>query len=413
MLMLEGKYSTAKVFTDNIEQGAISQIITMCNNLISENSKIAIMPDVHVGKGCTIGTTMTITDKIVPNLVGVDIGCGVRVEPIKVAKGFDWINELDKKINAVIPSGVSIRQTNHKFLKNIQLDELKCTAINRGRADKSIGTLGGGNHYIEVNYDNQQRFYLTIHSGSRHLGKQIAEFYQGLAYDMLRENKYGQGKEVEAVIRKLQKSNQTHLINDAIKEIKEQNSNNIRMNKELAYLTGQFMQDYLHDMQIATEYAYWNRKAIAYEIIKSLKGRIDFADTQDDYVAFDTVHNYIDMQDKILRKGAISARAGEILIIPMNMKDGSIIARGKGNPDWNYSAPHGAGRIMSRSEAKNQVTLNMFKNSMTGIYTNSVTKSTIDESCFVYKNMQEIIDNIQDTVEIINIIKPIYNFKAK
>ncbi|ONI38853.1 RNA-splicing ligase RtcB [Candidatus Epulonipiscium fishelsonii] len=409
MLTIEGKYTTAKVFTDNIQQEAISQIYEVCNNLIAEYSNIAIMPDVHAGKGCTIGTTMSISNKIVPNLVGVDIGCGVRVQPIKVQKGFDWINEFDKKLRATIPSGTKIRDNEHPFLEHIPLDTLRCPAIKRTRADKSVGTLGGGNHYIEVNYDEDGQYYLTVHSGSRYLGKQIAEFYQGLAYDTLNNNKTEQSKEVEKAIQLLQKSNQTHLIESTIREIKEKYARNIKVSRDLAYLEGKFMDDYLHDMHVATVYAYWNRKAIAYSIIKALNGRIDFDNKKD---AFDTVHNYIDIENKILRKGAVSAQKDEILIIPINMRDGSIIARGKGNPEWNFSAPHGAGRIMSRTVSKQNVTLNMFKKSMEGIYTTSVNSATIDESCFAYKDMQEILDNIGDTVDIIKIIKPIYNFKA-
>ncbi len=401
MLTLEGKYCTAKIFTENIDQESINQILKLCNNLAAENSNLAIMPDVHVAKNCTIGTTMTVKDKIIPNLIGVDIGCGVRVEPIKVVKGLDWINEFDKKLRVTIPSGFSLRKKVHKFIKEVPLYELRCPVIDFARAEFSMGTLGEGNHYIEVSYDELGRYYLTIHSGSRNLGSDVAKYYQNLAYELLKKSNSQYTKKLKQSIQHLPKSDTPNL-----------RQQNYHILKEFAYLDGEFMENYLHDMEIATEFAYWNRKAIAYDIIKALRGRVSFATEEDGYEAFDTVHNYIDIKTKILRKGAVSAQAGELLIIPINMRDGSILAIGKGNPKWNFSAPHGAGRSINRITSKNTITLSMFKKSMKGIHSTSICSSTIDESCFAYKNIDEIINNIQDSVDIIRIIKPIYNFKA-
>ncbi len=413
MIELSGKYNTAKVFTDNIDEGAVGQIIQLCNNLVSYGSNIAIMPDVHAGKGCTIGTTMTITDKIVPNLVGVDIGCGVNVVPITVAEDFDWIKELNKTIRIIIPSGTRVRNKPHKFLENIPLYDLRCIDhVNLSRIEKSVGTLGGGNHYIEVNYDELGRYYLTVHSGSRSLGKEVAEFYQNKAYKILNDTKSLQAQEIQYAVRQLQKSNQTGRIESVIQEIKDKYTKVIKLDKQLAYLQGSDMEDYFHDMLIATEYAYWNRSAITHDIIHSLLGRIDYAADDWAYSAFSCVHNYIDFGAGILRKGAVSAQDNELIIIPISMRDGSIIAVGKGNPDWNYSAPHGAGRLLSRSSARKEVSLDMFVESMDGIFTTSVNNATIDECCFAYKDIDEILNNIGDTVDVIRVIKPIYNFKS-
>lgn len=394
MIELKGKYNTAKVFTNNVEQRAISQIIDLCNQEFSKGSKIRIMPDTHAGAGCTIGTTMTITDKIVPNLVGVDIGCGMYCVKLK-EKEIDF-ELLDKVIRNYIPSGQNIRESKHNKSKDIQIEKLKCfNHINYDRAIKSIGTLGGGNHFIEIDRDNNDNLYLVIHSGSRYLGKQVAEYYQELGYKKLTDNRMTK----EQLINKLKNEGREKEIQKELKKLP-----NIKINKQLAYVEGVNLVDYLHDMKITQEYAKINRVVIAEEILKNTGLTID--------ESFTTIHNYIDIENKILRKGAISADLGEKVIIPINMRDGSIIAIGKGNEDWNKSAPHGAGRLMSRSKAKEFVTLEEFKDSMNGIWTTSVNEHTIDESPMVYKSLDEIIDNVKDAVEIIDIIKPLYNFKA-
>jgi len=373
MIEIKGKYNTAKVFTDNLESEAMAQILELCNQEFVKDSIIRIMPDAHAGAGCTIGTTMTISDKIVPNLVGVDIGCGMETIKLK-QKEIDF-EKLDRIIYDHIPSGFDIRKKQHKYVENINFDSLACKKhVNLERARLSIGTLGGGNHFIEVNEDSNGALYLVVHSGSRHLGKQVAEYYQELAY-----------KELTDINR----------LKAAIP---------VKISKQLAYVQGESYYNYLHDMKIVQQYAVYNRKAIVDEIINRMGFEIE--------EQFTTIHNYIDLDSMILRKGAISARKGERVLIPINMRDGSLICIGKGNKDWNYSAPHGAGRLMSRREAKRTISLEEFKKTMEGIYTTTVNRSTLDECALAYKPMDEIIDNIQDTVEIIDIIKPVYNFKA-
>jgi tRNA-splicing ligase RtcB (3'-phosphate/5'-hydroxy nucleic acid ligase) len=366
MIEIKGKCNTAKVFTDALEDKAAGQILELCNQEFVKDSQIRIMPDTHAGAGCTIGTTMSIKDKIVPNLVGVDIGCGMFVSVLEKTK-LDF-KKLDKTIRDYVPSGFNVREKPHEYKAYIQIDELKCREhVDLKRASLSIGTLGGGNHFIEMNEDDAGNIYLVVHSGSRHLGKQIAEYYQ----------------------------------DRAIKEIKKEKVN---ISDALSYVQGQSFDEYIHDMKIAQKYAELNRKAIAEVIIR----KMDF----DVASSFTTIHNYIDPNEMILRKGAISAKKGEVVIIPINMRDGSIIATGKGNADWNQSAPHGAGRLMSRKQAKRSLSLEEFKKSMDGIYTTSLSMDTLDEAPVAYKPMEEIIENIQDTVEINRIIKPIYNFKA-
>jgi RNA-splicing ligase RtcB len=365
MLELQGKYAAAKIFTDNAEASAIGQIQHLLDQEFVAGSKIRIMPDVHAGMGCTIGTTMTITDKIVPNLVGVDIGCGMETVLLKDRK--IELQQLDKAIHQHIPAGFKIRSTPHHYSDDTGLKNLRCAKhMDLKRAALSIGTLGGGNHFIELAEDDDKQLYFVVHSGSRNLGKQACEFYQKAAADSLGRKK---GED-----------------------------------KVLAYLTGSLFDDYLHDMVIIQNYADLNRKAIVKELEKQVKFKIA--------EQFTTTHNYVDIDSMILRKGAISARKDERVLIPLNMRDGSLICIGKGNPDWNYSAPHGAGRIMSRSEAKASVTLTEFEKSMKGIYSTSVNKNTIDESPFAYKAADEITENISDTAEIVKRIKPLYNFKA-
>lgn len=394
MIEIIGKYNTAKIFTDNIDDGAIAQIKELCNQEFVENSIIRIMPDAHSGVGCTIGTTMTISDKIVPNLVGVDIGCGM--ETIKLKQRRLDLEKLDKIIYESIPSGFQIRKKQHKYAENIEFDRLACkNHVNLNRARLSIGTLGGGNHFIEVNKDKDDTLYLVVHSGSRHLGKQAAEYYQKLGYKEL-VDKYNQRL---GIINQLKQEGKEQEIQDEIEKL-----NNTKINKQLAYLEGENFNNYLNDMKIIQQYAVYNRKAIVDEIITRMGLEVQ--------EQFTTIHNYIDLNSMILRKGAISAQKEEKVLIPINMRDGSLICIGKGNKDWNYSAPHGAGRLMSRRQAKETITLDEFKKSMKGIYSTTVNKSTLDECALAYKPIDEIINNIQDTVEIIDIIRPVYNFKA-
>lgn len=394
MIELQGKYNTAKVFTDNVESEAIAQIINLLNQEFVLGSKIRIMPDTHAGAGCTIGTTMTIDDKVVPNLVGVDIGCGMETAVLIDTRV--ELQRLDRVIHEHIPAGFSIREQKHPFLSEIDLRKLRCIkSVNLSRAELSLGTLGGGNHFIELNRDEDGRLYLVVHSGSRYLGKQVAEYYQNAAANSLNDR----GKKINALIADLKSQGRVADIESEIKKVGKH-----KVDKSLAYCEGTLFDDYLHDMSIVQEYARLNRLAIVREIVKHMKLKLTSS--------FTTIHNYIDLDTKILRKGAISAQKGEQVLIPLNMRDGSLICVGKGNPDWNCSAPHGAGRLMSRSAAKASITLTQFERSMEGIYTTTVNKSTIDESPMAYKPMEEIILNIADTAEIINIIKPLYNFKA-
>lgn len=394
MIMLEGKNNNAKVYTDNIENEAISQIIELCNQEFCKDSNIRIMPDVHAGTGCTIGTTMTIKDKVVPNLVGVDIGCGMEIARIS-EKEIDF-NKLDNIIRKYIPSSFDKRSVEHEYCKYINLKDLKCfSSIDISKAKLSIGTLGGGNHFIEMNKDKIGNIYLVVHSGSRHLGKQVAKFYQNLAYRVLKNTK----TEKDIIIEKLKKEGREKEIQTELKKIVIP-----KIRKGLAYLQGKEFWDYINDIKIVQKFATLNRKAIINEIVTKMGFTIE--------EQFTTVHNYIDTETMILRKGAISAKLNEKVLIPMNMRDGSLICIGKGNEDWNYSAPHGAGRIMSRSKAKEMVSIDEYKESMKGVWSTSVCESTIDESPMAYKPMDEIIRNVKDTVDIIDVIKPLYNFKA-
>ena len=400
MIIIEGKYNIAKVFTDVVEETALSQIKTLCDQEFVKDSKLRIMPDVHAGAGCTIGTTMTIKDKIVPNLVGVDIGCGM--ETIQVKNKHIELQKLDKLIYEEIPSGFNIRKKPHKYNDEVDLTALRCrldAKINIARAQMSLGTLGGGNHFIEVDQDEEGNLYIVVHSGSRHLGLEVANYYQEQAYRSLNQNTaqdiYHLAEEYKAV-------GKDHEIQSAIKALKKQIKTEIP--KQLTYVSGRLMEDYIHDMKIVQRFAMLNRKAMMDVIIKGLKLKV--------VEEFTTIHNYIDIENMILRKGAVSATKGEKLLIPINMRDGSLICIGKGNPDWNQSAPHGAGRLMSRKQAKNAYTVSEFKKEMKGIYTTSVNDKTLDECPMAYKGMEDIVSNIADTVEIMEVIKPIYNFKA-
>lgn len=394
MLELQGKFNKAKVFTNNVEETAMAQIIELCNQEFVKDSQIRIMPDTHAGAGCTIGTTMTIQDKVVPNLVGVDIGCGMQVVKISTLGAEINFDKLDSVVRKYVPSGFSIRSKSHMYSRLIPFSQV-VAPINVNRAEKSVGTLGGGNHFVELNKGSDGSIYLVIHSGSRNLGKQVAEHYQNLAYERLVDMK----NEKDLIIEKLKAEGKEHEIHDALRGVKAP-----KIKKELAYLEGQGFKDYMNDMKIAQKYAFYNRFTMIEEIVKHMEWVI--------LDRFDSIHNFIDMDNMILRKGATSAQDGERLIIPMNMRDGSIIATGLGNPDWNYSAPHGAGRVMSRSKAKKNLKLEDFKATMEGVWTTSVGDSTLDEAPMVYKPMEEIIGNVKDTIVINDIIKPLYNFKA-
>ncbi len=398
MIELKGKYNEAKVFTDVVDEVSISQVLLLLNQEFASGSRIRLMPDIHAGAGCTIGTTMTVTDKVVPNLVGVDIGCGM--ETVLVKEKHMELQKLDKLIYEKIPSGFNIREKTHRYFDEVNLEDLYCYKhINPDRAEKSLGTLGGGNHFIEANKDEEGKLYLVVHSGSRHLGLEVANYYQEEGYQALN----GASKQdIETLIAELKEHGREREIQKSIAELKNVKRTNIP--KQLAYVEGDLFKQYIHDMKIVQEYAMLNRKAMMDEIVKGMKLHI--------VEQFTTIHNYIDTDSMVLRKGAVSARKGEKLLIPINMRDGSLICIGKGNEDWNQSAPHGAGRLMSRAAAKESFTVSEFKNQMSGIYTTSVNKDTLDECPMAYKGIEDIVDNIGDTAEIQKIIKPIYNFKA-
>ena len=396
MIEIAGKYNNAVIYTDLVDQSSISQIIELCNQEFCKDSNIRIMPDVHAGEGCTIGTTMTLKDKVVPNLVGVDIGCGMEVQRLK-EKDID-LELVDKVIRNYIPSGFNIREKTHNNIKSIDFTKFRCyNHFNETRAALSMGTLGGGNHFIEIDRDKAGHLYLVIHSGSRHLGTEIAKYYQEEAYKKLCK-KCNQDV-CNELINKLKSEGRQSEISSELKKLKLQ-----KVVKTFAYCEGDLFEDYLLDMVLAQHYARMNRISIAEDILK-FTGL-----TLDDRIC--TIHNYIDVDSMILRKGAVSAKQGEELLIPINMRDGSLLCIGKGNSEWNYSAPHGAGRLMSRSDAKRNFTVEEFTKEMEGIYTTSANSSTLDECPMAYKPIESIVNNIKDTVEIIDIIKPIYNFKA-
>lgn len=398
MIEIKGASNSAKVFTDTLEEAAAQQIRLLCDQEFAKDSKIRIMPDVHAGAGCTIGTTMTITDKVVPNLVGVDIGCGM--ETIRIGQSRLELQKLDKLIYEKIPSGRNVRGKAHRFSDEIDLSELRCARqMNVDRAYLSIGSLGGGNHFIEVDRDDAGELYIVVHSGSRHLGLEVANFYQEAGYKNLNKNDQ---ISLEALIEKYKAEGRDKEIQNALKALKKQVITDIPF--ALAYVSKELFDDYIHDMKLVQQFAVLNRRSMMDEIIRGMK-----LDVEDQ---FTTTHNYIDTDAMILRKGSVSAKLGEKLLIPINMRDGSLICLGKGNEDWNCSAPHGAGRLMSRTKAKQSFTVSEFKKQMEGVYTTSVGKETLDECPMAYKDMADIINNISPTADIVSIVKPIYNFKA-
>ena len=390
-----------KIFTENVEQEAIDQINTLLDQPAFADCKVRIMPDVHAGAGCVIGFTANLGDKVIPNIVGVDIGCGM----LTVALGDIDIDyeKLDAAIRKRVPCGRNVHEGRiTRFDKILELRcyrELKDTR----RFERSIGTLGGGNHFIEIDQGENGRKFLVIHSGSRNLGKQVADYYQKLAVELM-EGKGELFAEQERIIAEYKAQGRRSEIQDAIKELhRNYKTKQIDIPKDLCYLTGKYREDYLHDMRICQEFAVLNRKYIAKSIIDEMGW---------DYEGyFETIHNYID-DENMIRKGSISAKRGELVLIPINMRDGCIVGLGKGNEDWNCSAPHGAGRIMSRHRAKEILSVVDFMETMEGIYTTSVSMDTLDEAPMAYKPMKEIVENIKDTVDILEIIKPVYNFKA-
>ncbi len=404
-MKIKGKYGEAKVFAKNVEEDCQLQIKKLLDQDFIEGSKVRIMPDVHQGIGCVIGFTADMKDKLIPNIVGVDIGCGILT--VKLGEAYLDLPKLDKVIKESIPAGFNV--FDRKEAKFEKLTDLYCyrELENIKRIERSIGTLGGGNHFIEVAEDSKGDKYLLIHTGSRNLGKQVADYYQDLAVDLC------SGKEdffirKEKIIRDYKDQGRRGEIKKALIELeKEYEGLEPKYPKDICFLTGQYREDYLHDMKICQEYASLNRKTIGDIILRQVTGR-----EVEDYEYFETVHNYIDFEDNIIRKGAVSARLGEEILIPINMRDGSILARGKGNEDWNQSVPHGAGRLLSRKQAKKRHSLDRFIKDMEGIYTTSISEKTLDENPRAYKPMKSILEFLGETAEVVDILKPIYNFKS-
>lgn len=404
MVVIKGKYNSALVLVsdyDKLEDECKRQIQRLLDQKFSENSNIVIMPDTHAGSGCVIGFTQTITDKVVPNLVGVDIGCGMEVLTISKEEGDrifteEGLKKLDNLIRERIPMGFAHRETKHDFVKNVHIDEILAPV----RVDDiylSLGSLGGGNHFIEVDKDSKGNYYIVIHSGSRHLGIEVCKFYQKRAVQY--HEHYNDGR--DELIKRLKAEGRAREIQSELAKLPFKE----KVPPELAYLEGKDFENYLHDMKLAQEYAVWNRKAMMNEIVKGM-GINDVIDN------FCSIHNYIDTDERIIRKGAISLHLDEKAIIPINMAYGSLIVRGKGNEKCNFSGPHGAGRVMSRTAAKEKIKLEDFKEAMKDVFTTSVCEGTIDEAPMVYKPPEEILENIKDLCDVVEIIKPIYNIKA-
>ena len=400
MIEIQGKYNKALCYTDTLDAGAYAQILSVCNEEAFADAKIRIMPDVHAGKGCTIGTTMTITDKVVPNMVGVDIGCGMYT--VCLGEVDIDLEKFDETAHT-IPSGRNV--WDHR-LERFDLTQLRCfrDLKDTKRLERSLGTLGGGNHFIEIDVGEDGQKYLVIHSGSRNLGTQVAEHYQRLAVNLnLGKEEYFRERDI--TIRIYKEQGRKKELQTVLKQMEQQwRAKTPTMPRELCYLYGSYMEDYLNDIRICQQFALRNREKMA-ELLLTQNGLVGLE-------SFQTIHNYIDVDGRIMRKGAVSAKDGEKLLIPINMRDGSLICIGKGNDDWNQSAPHGAGRLLSRSDAFERLTMAEYEKQMEGIYTTCVSTATLDESPMAYKNMDEIVANIQPTAQIIARIKPIYNFKA-
>ena len=398
MMEIRGKVNTAVCYATVIEDEAVEQIRRMCDYEFTEGSRIRIMPDVHAGKGCTIGTTMTIRDKAVPNVVGVDIGCGMYT--VNIGTGKMDLEKLDRVVRT-IPSGQNVRKGR---MEPFDLTRLRCfrELSDTPRLERSLGTLGGGNHFIEVERAADGTRYLVIHSGSRNLGKQVADIYQHLAIDLNRGKDEFLDRRM-ALIEEYKASGRKHEIQNALKQlIWKEHENTVP--PDLCFLYGTYLEDYLHDVEICQEFARRNRALMAQVIVNGMD--LEIRD------AFHTIHNYIDTEERILRKGAIAAHEGERVLIPINMRDGSVLATGRGNEEWNFSAPHGAGRILSRTAARVQLGMEDYRHAMEGIYTTSVNQNTLDEAPMAYKSLEDIIGVIGETVDIIEVLKPIYNYKA-
>ena len=412
MTEITGLYNQAKVFSDTCDAATVAQVRNLLNQKCVEGSRIRIMPDCHAGAGCVIGTTMTITDKVIPNLVGVDIGCGMLATKLK-EKRID-LPKFDSVSQAEIPAGMRMRSTPHSMADALSAEKLVCCHKPGSRVSPevftlSLGTLGGGNHFWELDRDEEDNIWLVVHTGSRRTGKDVAEYYQKQAYESLNvlgdKRKEAIAAQKEDFIRRMREEGREKELNKLLPAWQASLLEaEITVPYEVSWCEGQLFDDYIHDMRIMQEYAVLNRRIITETILKKCKLHA--------VEQFETVHNYIDMEHMILRKGSVSAREGERLLIPINMRDGALICIGKGNPDWNESAPHGAGRLMSRSEARSSISMKDYKDAMTGIFTTCVNKATLDESPFAYKPMDEIVANIEPTAEIVSRIKPIYNFKA-
>ena len=405
MLTLTGKNTTAKVFTENIDDKTIGQIIQMLNEDITENTTVRIMPDTHYGKGCTIGTTIKLpqdktTWKVAPNIVGVDLSCAMMSYRIK--ENDINLEKLDEVVNSVVPAGSKLHEHSQNAKEvNKMIKELSFDISRKENHLLGLGTLGGGNHFLELAKDEDGNYWLTVHSGSRSFGAEIAKHHEKQAINYYSKKDL---TDKDEIINQLKKENRHQEIQKTLTELEQQRRRNLLHLGSSPYLEGELLENYLNDIKVADRYAHLSRKTMLDNIIKAMNWTVDFE--------FDSVHNNIDIENGIIRKGATSAQKDELLIIPLNMRDGSLICRGLGNSDWNYSAPHGAGRMLSRKAAKELIDLDEYKAQMKGIYTSSVGLTTLDEAPDVYKPADEIKSLIGDTVEILHHIKPVYNFKA-
>ena len=400
MIEIRGQCNTALCYCDTMDESARQQIQELCDQRLFAGSRIRIMPDVHAGKGCTIGTTMTVTDRAAPSLVGVDIGCGMEV--VKLAEKEIDFECLDRVIRRSVPAGTNVRKTLHPLASLIDLNELRCiNAVDKERALLSLGTLGGGNHFIEVDRDEEGSLYLVVHSGSRALGGQTAQHYHRLGWQTMNRVSDESRREL---IERFKAEGRTQEIENGLRELEESFAVPSDIPKKYAYVEGQNLADYLHDMKIVQHFAALNREVMTRMIFEGM------GITEID--RFTTVHNYIDTEHRILRKGSVSAQKGERLLIPINMRDGALICIGKGNEEWNCSAPHGAGRILSRTAAQESLSLEEFRLQMQGVYTTCVAQSTLDESPMAYKGLDAILSQIGPTAEVVKQIRPVYNVKA-
>ncbi|MDR1184583.1 MAG: RtcB family protein [Coriobacteriales bacterium] len=400
MIEVQGVCNTAVCYCDELESAAAEQIQMVCDQPEFSESLIRVMPDVHAGKGCTIGTTMTIKDKIVPSMVGVDIGCGM--ETLRIAESKLDFGELDVAIRKAVPAGRNVREDYHALNDEIDLTELRCAKkVQLDRARHSIGTLGGGNHFIEVDRSDDGVLFIVIHSGSRHIGMEVAEHYQDEAYRQLSGSSKAQ---IDELIAQMKAEGRQREIQPTLRRLQDEGAHLPTVSKDLAYVTDSLFDDYLHDMEIVQRFAALNRQAMMDEIVT----RLGLTKVE----SFTTTHNYIDTDAMILRKGAVSAKQGERLLIPINMRDGSLICVGKGNDAWNFSAPHGAGRIMSRKVALGNLSMDEYRSEMQGVFSTCVGEDTLDESPMAYKSLESIVSQITPTAEITLRIKPVYNFKA-